>query len=81
MTRDEVLAKLQEVFNNVFVQDVVVTADLTADDVEEWDSLVHVTLVVAVERAFGIRFGVGEVEATRNAGEFADLICLRAGSK
>jgi len=45
--------------------------------VPEWDSLIHITLLVAVERAFKVRFRVGEVEATTNVGEFADLIVRR----
>jgi len=45
--------------------------------VPEWDSLIHISLLVAVEKAFGVRLRVGEVEATTNVGEFADLILRR----
>lgn len=71
------MAKLQTVFDAVFVEPVVVSETLCADDVEEWDSLVHVSFIVAVERAFGIRFTLGETEATANVGEFADLVVQR----
>ena len=74
MTDSEVLSKLQGVFDDVFLDKVVVTPALSAKDVAEWDSLVHISLVLAVERAFKVRFGVGEVEATRNVGELAELI-------
>jgi acyl carrier protein len=77
MQQQEVLAKLQEVFDDVFLQKVVVTKDLSAKDVEEWDSLTHVSLILAVEEAFGIRFRVGEVESTKNLGDLADLIAKR----
>lgn len=77
MTRTEILSKLQEVFDGVFLEPVQVTPELTATDVDEWDSLMHVSLVVAVERKFDIRFRVGEVEGTKNVGEFADLIVRR----
>jgi acyl carrier protein len=50
---------------------------LSASDVEEWDSLAHVSLILAIEHAFGIRFRVGEVEATRNLGDLAELIVKR----
>jgi acyl carrier protein len=50
---------------------------LSAEDVEEWDSLLQISIVVAIEKEFGVRFRVGEVEATRNVGEFADLILRR----
>jgi acyl carrier protein len=56
---------------------VVVTPELSAKDVPEWDSLVHISLLVSVEKAFSIRFRVGEVEAARNIAEFADLILKR----
>jgi acyl carrier protein len=45
--------------------------------VEEWTSLTHISLLVAVEKAFGIRFRVGEVEKARNVGEFANIIVDR----
>ena len=77
MNQTEVIARLQEVFDNVFLEPVEVTPELSADDVEEWDSLIHIALVVAVEKAFDIRFRVGEVEGTKNVGEFANLIISR----
>ena len=77
MNQTEVIARLQEVFDNVFLEPVELTPELSADDVEEWDSLFHIALVVAVEKSFDIRFRVGEVEGTKNVGEFANLILSR----
>jgi acyl carrier protein len=77
MQQQEVMAKLQEVFDNVFLQKIDVRPDLSANDVEEWDSLTHVSLILAVEQAFGIRFRVGEVESTKNLGDLAGLIVKR----
>jgi acyl carrier protein len=77
MTRTEIIAKLQPVFDEVFLAPPVLTPALSAKDVPEWDSLIHIPLILAVEAAFGIRFRVGEVEATKNIGEFADLIGRR----
>lgn len=77
MTRDDVFARLQPIFDDLFLSSPTVTADLSAHDVEEWDSLTQISLVVAVEKAFGVRFRVGEVEATKNVGDFADLIIKR----
>jgi len=71
------MSKLQEVFDGAFLQPVVVTPELSAQDVEEWDSLTHVSLILAVEQAFGIRFRLGEVEATKNVGDLANLILKR----
>lgn len=77
MTQTEILAKMQTVFDDVFLDDVKVTPGLSANDVEEWDSLLQISLVLGVEKMFNVRFRVGEVEATKNLGEFADLIQRR----
>ncbi len=81
MQESEVFSKIQKVFDEVFLETVVVTPELTADDVEEWDSLSHVSLVLAIEQEFGIRFRVGEVEGTKNIGDLAALIEKRLNSK
>jgi acyl carrier protein len=77
MNQAEVIAKLQTIFDDLFLEPVTVTPELSAKDVPEWDSLMHISLVVSVEKAFAVRFRVGEVEATKNVGEFADLIVRR----
>ena len=77
MNQHDVIARLQVIFDGVFLDPVVLTPELSAKDVPEWDSLLHISLLVAVEKSFGIRFRVGEVENTRNVGEFADLIVRR----
>jgi len=77
MTPSEVMAKLQSVFDDVFLDPPKLTPELSAKDVPEWDSLIHISLLVAVEKAFSVRFRVGEVEAAPNVGAFADLIARR----
>jgi acyl carrier protein len=77
MNQADVIAKLQTVFDTVFLEPVVLTPSLSAKDVPEWDSLMHISLIVTVEKAFSVRFRVGEVETTHNVGEFADLILKR----
>ena len=69
MNQIEVIEKLQRVFDGVLLEPVTLTRALTSADVAEWDSLTHITLVAAVERAFGVRFRTGEVERTNNVGE------------
>jgi len=81
MTQSEMLPRIQRVFDNTFLEQVHVTPELSADDVEEWDSLIHISLVLAIENEFGIRFRMGEVEATRNVGDLADLIARRTEAK
>jgi acyl carrier protein len=79
MTQADVIKKLQDVFDGILLEPVPLTPTLTAKEVPEWDSLTHISLVAAVEKQFGVRFRMGEVERTRNVGEFADLIlrCLK----
>lgn len=77
MTQAEVISKLQDIFDDLLLDPTELKPETTAKDVPEWDSLMHISILVAVEKAFEIRFRVGEVEKTRNVGEFADLIILR----
>ena len=77
MNQAEIIAQLQTIFDNVFLEPVVLTPEISARDVPEWDSLTHISLLVAVEKAFNVRFRVGEVENAKNVGEFASLIRKR----
>jgi len=77
MNQAEVIAKLQAIFDNLFLEPVTLTPAISTKDVPEWDSLTHISLMVAVEKAFAVRFRVGEVENTNNVGEFANLILKR----
>ncbi len=81
MTQTEVLGRLQPIFDDLFMEKVELTPELSADDVEEWDSILQISLLMEVVRQFGIRFRVGEVESTKNIGEFANLIARRAADK
>jgi acyl carrier protein len=65
---------LQTIFDELFFEPVVLAPELSAKEVEEWDSLKHISLVIMVEERFGIKFRVGEVESTKNIGEFVALI-------
>ena len=69
--------KLTTVFHQVFGTDLALTPDLTADDVDGWDSLTHVRLVLAVSKAFAMRFSAAEVGGLKNVGEFVALIRSR----
>ena len=80
MNRSEILAALTAIFQDVFdTPDLVVTDDTTADDIEEWDSMNHITLIVAAERKFGVKFKTAEIEELKNVGEFVDLIAAKLG--
>lgn len=78
MSREEVFAALDEVFQDEFDDETIhVTDATTADDIEDWDSLEHIDLIIAVERRFGIKFTMGEVNGMKNVGEMADIILRR----
>jgi acyl carrier protein len=79
--RDLLLEVLNTVFQDVFDDaELRVTPATTAQDVEGWDSLRHVTLLINVEKAFGVRFKSSEVAALKNVGELISLIQVRRGN-
>ena len=75
MTDAEIRERLTQVFRQVFDDDALAIHDtMTADDIEDWDSLNHVNLVVATEKQFGVRFKTKEVHALKNVGDLVALI-------
>jgi acyl carrier protein len=75
MDDQEIYAKLAPVFQDVFDDDTIVPhAEMVADDVEEWDSLSHIRLILALEQAFDVRFTASEVGAMDNVGDLVRLI-------
>ena len=78
MSKEEIYKALDEVFEEVFDDDSIhVTPETTANDIEDWDSLEHINLVVAVENRFGIKFKMNEVTSMKNVGEMVDIIIER----
>ena len=78
MTRDEVFVILDEVFQDEFDDSTIhVNEAMVASDIEDWDSLEHINLIVAIEKRFKIRFTMGEVTSLKNVGEMADIIMQR----
>lgn len=79
MNRAEIKTRLTEIFQDVFDDDAItLTDDTCADDIEDWDSLEHINLIGAVERAFKMRFTVREVSGMKNVGEMMDILEERA---
>lgn len=74
MTRQEIFAKLNEVFTDVFDEEITVTDATTAVDIADWDSLTHITLISEVEDAFDIKFSMKDVLGLNNVGEMVDII-------
>ncbi|MDD5952979.1 MAG: acyl carrier protein [Oscillospiraceae bacterium] len=79
MTTNEIFTRLNKVFRDVFDDDTIrVTPNTTADDIEDWDSLEHITLISAVEKEFGMKFKMGEISSMKNVGEMANIVAARA---
>lgn len=74
---NEIYEKLSEIFSDVFDDEITVNADTTSNDIEDWDSLSHITLIAAVEEAFGMHFSMKEVVGMNNVGELAQIVAAR----
>ena len=69
------LARLNEVFQDVFDDDdLSINPGTTAEDIEAWDSLKHVSLLFKVEKAFGVKFTSSEVARLKSVGDLLELI-------
>ena len=78
MEAREIYVRLNKVFQDVFDDDtIVVRPSTTAADIEDRDSLEHITLISAVERAFKMKFKMGEISSMKNVGEMAAIIQAR----
>lgn len=80
MTREEVMASVTEIFRDVFDdEDLVITDATNSDDIEDWDSLEHISLVIAMEKEFDMKFDIKEVNKLENVGGMIDLIMRKLG--
>jgi acyl carrier protein len=75
MNREQIYGQLTNVFHEVFEdQSIVPTPEMKASDVEEWDSLNHINLIVAIEARLKIKFKTAELESLRNVGHLVEII-------
>ena len=80
MKKEEITGELKAVFQKVLEEnDITITREMTAQDIEKWDSLRHIQLISEVERAFEIKFKLREVLSMKNVGELIDLIQAKQG--
>ena len=79
MTLAEAIARIEPIFRDLFDEyDGPVTANLTARDVEQWDSLANVQLIVMVEKAFSVKFASSDIKSMKNLGALAELVVAKS---
>lgn len=74
MTKEEVLSQVNDIFNDVLDDAVVLNYDSSASTIEEWDSLTHIQLVVAIEKHFKQKFTSAEIQTWKNVGEMCESL-------
>jgi len=78
MDKNDVLLKVQEIFRDILDnEDIILSEETTANDIDEWDSLTHIQLIVAIEKKFKIKFASKEILSWKNVGEMLDSICSK----
>lgn len=78
MDKQQILAEVEEIFRDVLDNEEIELQDATtADDVEEWDSLTHIQLIVAIEKHFKIKFTSKEILSWQNVGQMIDCIATK----
>lgn len=75
MTAEQILKELEEIFRDNFDDDdIVLTRETTADDIEDWDSLEQINLLTAIGKKYGVKFGIDDVSGLANVGDMVDLV-------
>lgn len=75
---EQIYEKLEIIFRDLFDDDSIkLSAETTADDIEDWDSLEHINMISAVENEFSMKFAMKEVSTMKNVGEMVDIIISR----
>ena len=79
MEYNQVVKEVNDIFIDVLDnEDIKLTDSTTATDIDEWDSLSHIQLVVAIEKHFKIKFNTAEIQSWKNVGEMCKAIANRA---
>jgi acyl carrier protein len=79
LEKSEIVSRLTPIFRDVFDNDALVVSDtMTAADVPTWDSLSNINMIIAVEKAFGVKFSIKDVRNLKNVGELLELIKRKA---
>ena len=72
------MENLEEIFRDVFDdEDILINVDMTANDIDEWDSLAQIRLILQIEKRFSLHFDASEIEKLENVGQMAELLSLK----
>lgn len=75
MTRQDILSQVQDILRDIFDdEDIIVTDNTVADDIEDWDSLEHINVITSMEKHFNIKFAMNEATGFKNVGNMVDTI-------
>ena len=75
MDSNAIFEAVQQIFRDNFDdEELVMTRETCADDIEDWDSLEQINLLTAIEKKFGLKFGLADVRDLQNVGDLLDLI-------
>jgi acyl carrier protein len=78
MERNEILMQIQEIFREVLDDnDINLTEEISSNDVEDWDSLTHIMIIVDIEKKFRLKFSSSEILNWKNIGAMIDCIALK----
>jgi acyl carrier protein len=82
MSSDDLLPGVQDIFRDVLDDETLeLTRDSNAETVPDWDSLAHINLVTAIERKYGVKFALGELQELKNVGDLIDLLAAKLAAK
>ncbi|ADW67558.1 acyl carrier protein [Granulicella tundricola] len=82
MSNEELLAGLQEIFQDVLdLPDLVLTPESNAQNVPDWDSLAHVNLITMIEKKYKVKFALGELQELKNVGDMITLLQAKLAAK
>lgn len=74
MQQSDLYSRLERIFHDIFDREVALTPELTAADVEGWDSFAHINLTLAIESEFGVRFKTSDLEEMHSVGDLVSFI-------
>ena len=79
MNRAEIMDKVTAIFHDIFNnEDIIISNNTSSTDIDDWDSISHITLIIEIEDTFDIRFSLKEVSSMKNVGEMLDILENRA---